>query len=378
MKILRHSFAFLDSEKSGGILLLSGTFISLVLANTVFANEYQFLWHYKLFAHSIEFWINDGLMTIFFLQVGLEIKHEIYIGELSNFKNALLPVLAALGGILVPALIHYSFNKGTFAQNGYGIPMATDIAFSLGILSLLGNRVPLSLKIFLTALAIIDDLGAIAIIALFYSSHLSLVYLGFSILIFAFLIFLNHKNFLSLWIYLAGGCVMWFCMHKSGIHATIAGVLLAFAIPSRLGHEKSPSGILQKMLHKPVTFIVLPLFALANTAISITPTFVGDLVSLNSLGIIFGLFLGKPIGIFLFSWIGLALGWCALPESLKLKHILSVGVLAGIGFTMSIFITLLAFNCPCIIDSSKIAVLVGSSLSGVVGFAWLYVLLQKN
>lgn len=375
--LLRHSFAFLDSERWGGFLLLGSTVISLVLANTWWATEYQHFWHTPLLTKPIEFWINDGLMTIFFLQVGLEIEHEIYVGELSNFKNAMLPVLAALGGMLVPAFIHFSLNKGTIAQNGYGIPMATDIAFSLGILSLLSNRVPISLKIFLTALAIIDDLGAIVVIALFYSSHLSFAYLGLALLIFAFLIFLNHKNVLSTWIYLVGGCAMWFCMHRSGIHATITGVLLAFAIPFRPGDEKSPTGIMQQLLHKPVTFVVLPLFAFANTAVAIPTTFVEDLISLNSLGIIFGLFLGKPIGIFLFSWIGLTLGWCVLPESLKLKHILSVGVLAGIGFTMSIFITLLAFNCSCIIDSSKVAVLVGSSLSGVVGFTWLRVLLNK-
>ncbi len=378
MKLLRHSFAFLDSERSGGMLLLACTLISLVLANTLWANQYQQIWHSTFFLKPTEFWINDGLMTLFFLQVGLEIEHEIYVGELSNFKNALLPVLAALGGMLVPALIHFSFNKGTLAQNGYGIPMATDIAFSLGMLSLLGNRVPLSLKIFLTALAIIDDLGAIVVIALFYSSHLKLEYLGFSILIFAFLTFLNHKNVLSLWVYLVAGGVMWFCMHRSGIHATISGVMLAYTIPLRPSDEKSPSGTLQRVLHKPVTFVVLPLFALANTAISIPATITTDLMSPNGLGIILGLLIGKPTGIFLFSWFGLALGWCALPEALKLKHILSVGVLAGIGFTMSIFITMLAFNCSCIIDSSKIAVLTGSLLSGVVGLTWLHVVLKKN
>lgn len=376
--LVRHSFAFLDSERSGGILLLACTFISLVLANTFWAQDYQDAWHSVLFLKPNEFWINDGLMTIFFLQVGLEIEREIYVGELNDFKNALLPILAAFGGMLVPASIHFLLNRGTIAQNGYGIPMATDIAFSLGILSLLGNRVPISLKIFLTALAIIDDLGAIIVIAVFYSSHLSLIYLGLALLIFAFLILLNRLNVLSIWIYLLVGCVMWFCMHRSGIHATITGILLAFSIPFRHGDEGSPSSILQGMLHKPVMLVVLPLFALANTAIAIPSTFMTDLISFNSLGIILGLVIGKPIGIFLFSWMGLTLGWCALPESLKLRHILSVGALAGIGFTMSIFITLLAFNCSCVIDSSKIAVLTGSVLSGVVGLTWLHIALKKK
>lgn len=374
----RHSIAFLDSERSGGIVLLLCTFISLVLANTFIANDYQYFWHSILFSKSIEFWINDGLMTIFFLQVGLEIKREIYVGELKDFKKSLLPVLAALGGMLAPAAIHFILNKGTIAQSGYGIPMATDIAFSLGILSLLGHRVPLSLKIFLTALAIIDDLGAILVIAVFYSSHISFLYLGLALLIFAVLILLNRMNVLSLGIYLLLGGMMWFCTHRSGIHATISGVLLAFGIPFGHGDEKSPSSILQHWLHKPVTFLVLPLFALANTAITFPPAFLFDLTSFNSLGIILGLTLGKPLGIFLFSWIGLTAGWCLLPHTLKMNNILALGLLAGIGFTMSIFITLLAFKDPYLIDGSKIAVLVGSLLSGVVGLSVLQVTLKKK
>ncbi|MBI1769246.1 MAG: Na+/H+ antiporter NhaA [Bacteroidetes bacterium] len=374
----RHSLAFLEREKSGGIILLLCTFISLICANTLLSSGYQHFWHSTFFSKPIEFWINDGLMTIFFLQVGLEIEREIYVGELNNFRKSLLPVIAALGGMLVPATIHFIFNKGTIAQSGYGIPMATDIAFSLGILSLLGNRVPLSLKVFLTALAIIDDLGAILVIAVFYSTHFSFLYLGLAFLIFAFLVLLNRMNVISLWIYLLLGCVMWFCMHRSGIHATITGVLLAFAIPFRHGDGKSPSSILQHRLHKPVTFLVLPLFALANTAIALPSTFIADLTSLNSIGIIFGLVLGKPLGIFLFSWIGLTIGWCILPHTLKMRNILALGMLSGIGFTMSIFITLLAFNDLHLIDGSKIAVLVGSMLSGALGLLCLQLTLKKK
>ena len=374
----RHSLAFFDNEKSGGFLLLGCTFISLVFANNFLAQDYLQIWHSTFLSKPTDFWVNDGLMTIFFLQVGLEIKREVYAGELNDFKKSLLPILAAIGGMLAPALIHFTLNKGTASQNGYGIPMATDIAFSLGILSLLGNRVPLSLRVLLTALAIIDDLGAILVIALFYSTHFSLLYLGAALLIFVFLILLNRMNVSSIWVYLLLGCAMWFCMHRSGIHATISGVLLAFAIPFRHGDEKSPSSILQHQLHKPVIFLVLPLFALANTAVTIPSSFTTDLISFNSLGIVLGLMVGKPLGIFLFSWIGLTIGWCTLPHSLNLKHILSVGVLAGIGFTMSIFITLLAFNCSCLIDSSKIAVLAGSLLSGVIGLTLLHFVLKKK
>ena len=363
----RHSYNFLSSEKSGGIILLCCTVFSLLMANSFLSQNYQHLWHLSLFYQPIEFWINDGLMTIFFLQVGLEIEREIYVGELNNIKKSLLPVLAALGGMLMPALIHFILNNGTPAQNGFGIPMATDIAFSLGILSLLGKRVPLSLKIFLTALAIIDDLGAILVIAIFYSTHFSWLYLGLAFFVFAVLVLLNRWNVLSIWIYLLLGCVLWFCMHRSGIHATISGVLLAFAIPFRSGDAKSPSTVLQHKLHKPITLIILPLFALANTAIVIPTSFAQDLFSMNSLGVMLGLIIGKPLGIFLFSWIGITLGWCLLPADLKLKHLFSIGILAGIGFTMSIFISILAFNDSHLIDSSKIAVLLGSTISGITG-----------
>ena len=369
---------FISSERSGGLLLIACTIISMVIANTSLGSGYVHLWHSDLLSKPVEFWINDGLMTIFFLMVGLEIERELYIGELSDPKRSLLPILAAMGGMMVPALIHFMFNSGTITQNGFGIPMATDIAFSLAILSLLGNRVPVQLKIFLTALAIIDDLGAIIVIALFYSSNFSWMYFGLAMGVFALLFILNRLKVYYTWIYLVLGMVMWFFMYRSGVHATITGVILAFAIPFGNGKQDSVSYKLQHRLHFPVAFIILPLFALANTAISIPSTFVNDLFTPNSYGIILGLLLGKPIGIFLFSMLGIALGFCLMPEGVKKRHLLFTGCIAGIGFTMSIFITLLAFNNEFIINSSKIAVIVGSIASGVFGYLGLKYTLGKQ
>ncbi len=378
MKLPNFITSFFKSEKSGGMVLLACAVVSMAAANAPLGESYQHFWHTLLFSKPVEFWVNDGLMTIFFLQVGLEMEREIYVGELQDIKKSMLPVLAALGGMIVPATIHVAFNHGTLAQNGYGIPMATDIAFSLGILSLLGNRVPLSFKVFLTALAIIDDLGAILIIAIFYSTHFSFLYLGLAAIIFCAMIALNRMNVLAVWVYLLLGCALWFCMHRSGIHPTITGVLLAFAIPFRKGDEKSPSTMLQHALHKPVAFLVLPIFALANTAIVLPSSVFNDLASSNSLGIILGLLLGKPVGIFLFAVIGSLLGWCVLPTNLKMKHLFGIGLLAGIGFTMSIFITLLAFDNAMLIESSKISVLAGSLLSGVIGFGCLRLTLSTQ
>jgi NhaA family Na+:H+ antiporter len=362
---------FTNSERSSGIVLIFCTVISLVLANSGLGQNYIHLWHFEIFHKPIEFWINDGLMTIFFLLVGLEIEREVYIGELSDIKKSMLPVIAAVGGMLIPAGIHFFLNKGHHTQSGFGIPMATDIAFSLAILSLLGKRVPMTLKIFLTALAIIDDLGAIIVIALFYSKEFSLFYFGLAIVIFAIMLVLNRFKVYRIWIYLLLGIVMWFFMYRSGIHATITGVLLAFVIPFGKGDERSISYTLQHRLHLPVAFIILPLFALANTAIFIPSTVVHDLTSSNSYGIIFGLVLGKPIGIFCFSLIGILLGWCTLSDGLKKHHLLWTGFLAGIGFTMSIFITLLAFNDPDTINVSKIAIIIGSVIAAIIGFIGL-------
>jgi Na+:H+ antiporter, NhaA family len=364
---------FTSSEKSGGIFLIIFTFFSLLVANSPLGKPYIEAWHFELFSHPIEFWINDGLMTIFFLLVGLEIEREIYIGELHDIKKSLLPVFAALGGMLVPALIHFAFNNGQETAKGFGIPMATDIAFSLAVLSLLGNRVPASLKVFLTALAIIDDLGAIIIIAIFYSSQFELLFFCGAMGLMALMFALNRLKIYHLWIYLFLGMLMWVCMYKTGIHPTITGVLLAFVIPFGKGDEASVSYKLQHRLHLPVAFIILPLFAMANTAIVFSGSLINNLSSDNSLGIIYGLVFGKPIGIFLFSMIGIALGWCSLPAGLKKRHLLYTGFLGGIGFTMSIFISLLAFTDHELITNSIISIMLASVISGLLGYLALMI-----
>ncbi|MBC7695263.1 MAG: Na+/H+ antiporter NhaA [Burkholderiales bacterium] len=363
---------FTGSEKSAGIILIISTIFSLIIANSVIGHPYIAFWHSIFFNKPIEFWINDGLMTVFFLLVGLEIEREIYIGELSNIKKSLLPLFATIGGMIIPALIHYSFNKGTNTQNGFAIPTATDIAFSLAVLSIIGKRVPVQLKIFLTALAIIDDVGAILVIALFYSDKFSFLYFSLAMGVFACLLILNRLKVHALLVYLLPGIVMWFFMHRSGIHPTITGILLAFAIPFGKGDPKSISYILQHRLHVPVAFFILPLFALVNTAFLIPSDAINELSSPNSYGIIFGLLIGKPLGIFLFSFIGIAIGFCVLPEGLKKRHLFWTGLLAGIGFTMSIFITLLAFNNHELINSSKIAIIIGSVLSALIGYIGLH------
>ncbi|MCX7798241.1 MAG: Na+/H+ antiporter NhaA [Melioribacter sp.] len=378
MKLTKLYIEFFNSEKAGGIILVLMTALSLTLANSSFGEEYIKFWNINIGNHSLAHWINDGLMAIFFLLIGLELEREIYIGELSDIKNATLPIFAAVGGMIIPATIYTTFNYGTSFQSGAGIPMATDIAFAIGILSLLGKLVPASLKIFLTALAVIDDLGAILVIAIFYTSNLSLTNLIIALSVFVILLILNRMNINYLLLYLIGGVIMWFFMSKSGVHATIAGVLLAFAIPFRRGDEKSPSYILQHFLHKPVAFIILPLFALANTCISVQSNWYSNLLENYSLGIILGLLLGKPIGITLFSMLGVFLGLCALPKELKWKNIIGVGFLAGIGFTMSIFITLLAFNDKLITDSAKISILIASLISGIIGYTFLKLTLKNN
>ena len=316
-------------------------------------------------------WINDGLMAIFFLLIGLELEREIYDGELSDIKNASLPLFGALGGMMVPAGIYLFLNFGTPTQSGAGIPMATDIAFAIGILSLLGNRVPTSLKIFLTALAVIDDLGAIMVIAIFYTKSISFFHLGIAMGIWVVLLVLNRLKIRNLIPYLVGGFIMWYFMMQTGIHATITGVLVAFAIPFGNGNEKSTSYILQDFLHYPVAFFILPLFALANTCIALGDHLIPSLLHTNSIGIILGLVIGKPLGIVLFSLLGVSIGWCTLPGDLKWKNIVGAGFLGGIGFTMSIFITLLAFDDAAVIDYSKIAILVASLVAGCIGFFFL-------
>jgi NhaA family Na+:H+ antiporter len=313
-------------------------------------------------------------MALFFLLVGLELERELYVGELSSLKTAMLPTFAALGGILVPVAIHMAFNAGTPAQAGAGIPMATDIAFALGVLALLGSRAPASLKVFLTALAVMDDLCAVLAIAIFYSSGLAWGWLVASGAVFAVLVLLNRLGRTSLLPYLVGGVLLWFCMLKSGVHATIAGVLLAFAIPfgARSKEEGSPSHRLEHFLHKPVAFGVMPIFALANAGIVIDAGWLAALTSPNGAGIVAGLVVGKPVGIVLATLLAVALGVCTLPGDLRWSHVVGAGLIAGIGFTMSIFIANLAFaGDAALVNASKMAILVASILAGVLGYAWL-------
>jgi NhaA family Na+:H+ antiporter len=371
MRVTKAFMSFFESEKAGGLILLLCTAFSLVISNTSFSESYFAIWHHPIANHSFEHWINDGLMAIFFLMIGLELEREVYKGELSKFKDAILPISGALGGMLFPALIFLLFNFGTKTQSGIGIPMATDIAFALGVLSLVGNKVPNSLKVFLTALAVIDDLGAIIVIALFYTKTLYFVNLVISLSIFAGLLVLNRMKVNNLWIYLVAGVFMWYFMLNSGVHATITGVLLAFAIPFQDGSEKTISYKLQHFLHKPVVFIILPLFALCNTAIIIGSDWLHNFTADYSMGIIFGLIIGKPLGIILFSYLAILFGLAKLPKELSMKKLLGAGFLGGIGFTMSIFISLLAFDNAAIINNAKFMILVASLLSGIVGFLWL-------
>lgn len=365
---------FFDSEKSSGALLVFCTALSLALANSPIGPEYLGVWQRLLGGLSLEHWINDGLMAVFFLLIGLELERELYSGELSNFKNALLPIIAAIGGMVVPAILHFYMTAGTPAQAGIGIPMATDIAFALGVLALLGNRIPASLKVFVVAFAVIDDLGAIILIAAFYTAHLSIWYLAGALAVWVVLIALNRLRVMALAPYLLGGALLWFLMLKSGVHATLAGVMLAFAIPFSVkdNDQASPSHKLEHLLHKPVAFIILPIFALANTGVVVGGDWLHDLTSANSLGIALGLLVGKPVGLTLFCFVTVTIGISRLPADLRWRHILGAGILGGIGFTMSIFITNLAFaGNIATINAAKMSILLASLTAGVLAFLWL-------
>ena len=377
---------FLHSSQSSGILLILCVLISLFIANSSYGVAFQSLLDTKIgteifqLNYPISIWINDGLMAIFFLLVGLEIKREIVEGELSTFKSASLPIVAAVGGMVVPGLIYYGFNHGTEYANGWAIPMATDIAFSLAIISMLGKRAPLSLKIFLAALAIVDDLGAIMVIAVFYTDQIHWLYLGLSGLMVVILILLNVFNFKKHLFYVVPGLFLWYFMHHSGIHATIAGVLLAFAIPTNTSvTEISPLEKMEQKLHLPVNFLIMPIFALANTNITFKDGMVDGLFSNFGYGIILGLVLGKIIGINLFSWIFIKLKISGLPDQVSWSQMLGAGLLAGIGFTMSIFIGLLSFKGhPEIQDEAKFAILVASIISGFAGYSLLRYIGKKR
>ena len=374
--MLKHSkkifVDFFESEKSGGLTLIIFTVISLTLANSAFQETYLGFWENKFGGLTLEHWVNDALMAIFFLLIGLELKREFQIGELSSLKKAALPIFSALGGMLVPALIYLFYNFQQPTANGFGIPMATDIAFALGVLSLLGKRVPLALKVFLTALAVIDDLGAILVIALFYTKTIIWSNLGASLGLFVLLLVFNKLKVKSLLIYIPVGIIMWYFMHHSGIHATITGVLLAFALPTKPTKKlASPAEITQRFLHFPVPFVILPLFALVNTAISINDDWLTSLTSPASQGIAVGLVIGKTLGIFLFSWLAIKIGFAEKPTGVNWNQLFGVGILGGIGFTMSIFVTLLAFDSQTLINNGKLAILFSSLVAGLIGYTWL-------
>lgn len=377
---------FFHSNKVGGIILLICVGISLIVANSSQKDNFSSFLMQNLgfnignfaLSYSLSAWINDGLMAVFFLLVGLEIKRELIEGELSTLKKASLPVLAAIGGMTFPALIYFFFNKGENTASGWGIPMATDIAFALAIIALLGKSVPASLKIFLAALAIADDLGAILVIAIFYTAQIHWSYLLMAGLVLALLLALNYFKVTSLWFYLIPGVFLWYFIHHSGIHATIAGVLLAFFIPTNDTEIESPLEKLEHFLTVPVNFLIMPIFALANTNITFQKEMVTGLISPLGLGIILGLFLGKTLGISLLSWVAVKIKLAKLPSGANWKHIIGVGMLAGIGFTMSIFISLLSFKEVEYVIEAKFAILCASIISGIIGFSYLKSLENKK
>lgn len=377
---------FFRSGQIGGVLLLLCVAISLFIANSSFkdafsavlATDFGFTYGTKVYSFTVSAWINDALMAVFFLLVGLEIKREMVEGELSSVKKASLPVVAALGGMLVPAFIYFLFNKGEATSSGWGIPMATDIAFALAIISMLGKSVPTSLKVFLAALAIVDDLGAILVIAIFYTNEVHFDYLLMAGGIMILLLVFNFFNIKPLYFYLIPGVCLWYFIHHSGIHATIAGVLLALTIPTNKTNIESSLEKLEHLLNGPVHYFIMPIFALANTNITFQKEMISGLVSPLGLGIIIGLFVGKTIGVTLFSWLAVKLKLGSLPSRSGWKHIMGLGMLAGIGFTMSIFISLLSFGDELHITEAKFAILCASVISGLVGFLFLKSIPKKK
>ena len=373
--------AFLSHEAMGGYVLMVAAALALVIANSPLAEPYfaalktEFGFAIGAFhlRETVLHWINDGLMAVFFLLVGLEIKREVLDGQLSKPSRVILPGVAALGGVIVPALIYLAFNAGSPAsRDGWAIPSATDIAFALGVLALLGPRVPGSLKIFLTAIAIMDDLAAIVIIALFYTAQLHLAYLAGAGCVLIALFILNRLKVMALWPYLLGGLVLWWLVLESGVHATLAGVALAMLIPLRKSpaapdHAESPLHRLEHSLHKPVAFLIVPLFGFANAGLSFAGVSPAALLDPVPLGVALGLFVGKQVGVFLTAVAIVRLGWADMPRDATATQLYGVSVLCGIGFTMSLFIGNLAFSDPLLIDETKIGVLVGSLVSALLG-----------
>ncbi|MBX5133477.1 Na+/H+ antiporter NhaA [Rhizobium lentis] len=370
---------FLDSEASGGLVLMAVALAAIVTANSPLAEGYFHALHIYLGPLSLLHWINDALMALFFLLVGLEIKREMLDGQLSSWSRRILPGAAALGGMLFPALFYILFNReNPAALRGWAIPTATDIAFALGVISLFGPRVPASLKIFLAALAIIDDLGAVVVIALFYTNDLNLLALAGAAAVLAALYGMNRARILKLWPYLLLGAVLWVLVFASGIHATLAGVLLALAIPLKVtpgtpeaSHDQSPLHHLEHVLHKPVAFIVVPIFGFANAGVSFSGVSAATLTEPLTLGVAAGLLLGKLVGVLGTVFLLVKLGLTDLPAKASWGQMTGVAALCGIGFTMSLFIGLLAFNDPDVQDHVKMGILLGSLLSGLVGAAML-------
>lgn len=383
---------FIQTESSGGILLLACAAVALVWANSPWGESYGRLWATPLtlgvpgasLREPLYLWINDALMAVFFLLVGLEIKREMLIGELASLKRSALPLAAAFGGMVVPASIYAALNAGAPTLRGWGIPMATDIAFALGAVSLLGARVPSGLKVFLTALAIVDDLGAVLVIALFYTAELSLLALAAAAAVFAVLIGCNLAGIRRLPVYLGLGVVLWIALFHSGVHATISGVLLAMTIPADTKAAKRPDGRtdaassapllrLERVLHAPVSYGIMPLFALANAGLRIDSSIAHAFSEPITLGVLLGLLVGKPIGITTASWLVVRARLAALPEGVSWRKLGGVAWLGGIGFTMSLFIAGLAFTDPAQLASAKAGVLTGSLLAGIGGSLWLVV-----
>ncbi|MBZ9798875.1 Na+/H+ antiporter NhaA [Mesorhizobium sp. ES1-4] len=370
---------FLDSEAAGGIVLMAAAALALIVANSPLAGTYFAVLHAYLGPLSISHWVNDGLMAVFFLLVGLEIKREMLDGQLSTWPRRVLPGIAAAGGMAVPALVYVAINSNNpAALSGWAIPTATDIAFALGVLSLLGSRVPASLKVFLTALAIIDDLGAVIIIAIFYTSGLSLAYLGAAFAVIAALVVLNRMRVMTLVPYLVLGAILWVLVLKSGVHATLAGVALALTIPlersAGIGHDldNSPLHRLEHGLHKLVAFVVVPIFGFANAGVSLAGLSFGALIEPLTLGVAAGLVVGKLVGVFGSSALAIRFGLADLPAHAGWAHMIGISLLCGIGFTMSLFIGLLAFASDVALqDAVKVGILAGSFVAALLGAAVL-------
>jgi NhaA family Na+:H+ antiporter len=369
--------SFMDSEASGGLILMAAAVLALVVANSALAPVYFGVLGSYVGPLSVQHWINDALMAVFFLLVGLEIKREVLDGQLASWSNRALPGIAALGGMVAPALIYLAFNyHDPAAARGWAIPAATDIAFALGVLSLLGSRVPTSLKVFLTALAIIDDLGAVAIIAVFYTGSISTLDLGLAALVIGGLMLMNRMGVMRLWPYLLAGAVLWVLVLRSGVHATVAGVLLAFTIPLKPAPGRpddlaqSPLHQLEHALHGVVAFFIIPVFGFANAGVSFAGVTLATLGNNLTLGVALGLFLGKLVGVFGFAALTIRAGLAELPMGASWAQLLGISLLCGIGFTMSLFIGLLAFaNDPSLQDAVKIGILMGSVAAGLAG--WL-------